>query len=128
MSELNIQHNRAVWFDIPVTDLDRAIEFYSAVLAIEVAKEQFGDVSFGVLAHSEGNGGCLVIRPEQISSRSGVLLYLNVANRIRDAVAQTLAKKGSVVEPVHSIGPHGFRAVILDSEGNRIALHSETDA
>jgi uncharacterized protein len=35
---------------------------------------------------------------------------------------------GKVVKPVHSIGPHGFRAVILDSEGNRIALHSTRDA
>jgi hypothetical protein len=31
-------------------------------------------------------------------------------------------------EPVHAIGPHGFRAVILDSEGNRLALHSRSDA
>jgi predicted enzyme related to lactoylglutathione lyase len=33
-----------------------------------------------------------------------------------------------VLEPTHGIGPHGFRAIVLDSEGNRIALHSSTDA
>jgi hypothetical protein len=33
-----------------------------------------------------------------------------------------------VLEAMHAIGPHGFRAVVLDSEGNRIALHSTTDA
>ena len=40
-----------------------------------------------------------------------------------------LSKKhgGSIIEPLHSIGPHGFRAIILDSEGNRIALHSRED-
>jgi predicted enzyme related to lactoylglutathione lyase len=42
-------------------------------------------------------------------------------------VKQTTEQGGKVVQEIHSIGPHGFRAIILDSEGNRIALHSETD-
>ena len=35
---------------------------------------------------------------------------------------------GRILEPPHSLGPHGYRALLLDSEGNRIALHSNTDA
>jgi predicted enzyme related to lactoylglutathione lyase len=53
---------------------------------------------------------------------------MNVDGRIRDAVAQVEKLGGKVVEPVHPIGPHGCRAVILDSEGNRIALHSRSNA
>jgi predicted enzyme related to lactoylglutathione lyase len=34
---------------------------------------------------------------------------------------------GTVLNPSHAIGTHGFRAIILDSEGNRVALHSMTD-
>lgn len=128
MGELNAKHNRAVWVDIPVAELDRAIQFYSEVLAIKVSKEQFGDIVFAVLEHGEGNGGCLVVQPENVSSKGGLLVYMNVDGRIRDAVAKVSLNGGSVVEDTHSIGPHGFRALVLDSEGNRLALHSDTDA
>jgi hypothetical protein len=127
MGDLNNQVNRAVWFDIPVSDLDRAIQFYKAVLAIDVFKESFQEFTFAVLDHKDGNGGCLIPKPEDISA-SGLLLYLNAEGRIRDAVSKTTSNGGKVLEDVTSIGPHGFRAVILDSEGNRLALHSNVDA
>lgn len=128
MSEFNAKHNRAVWVDIPVADLDRAIQFYSEVLAIRVSKEQFGEIAFAVLEHGEGNGGCLVVQPENVSSQGGLLVYMNVNGRIGDAVSKVSQNGGSVAEGTHSIGPHGFRALVLDSEGNRLALHSDTDA
>jgi uncharacterized protein len=119
--------NRAVWFDIPVSNLDRAAAFYSAVLNVAVNLDSFNGIAFGVIEHHEGNGGCLVINESDISA-GGVLLYLNVNGRIRDAVLKVGQNGGSVLKPVHAIGPHGFRAVVLDSEGNRVALHSESDA
>ena len=128
MGTLNSKHNRAVWFDLPVADLARANAFYAAVLACKVDSEEFDGFAFSVLEHSEGNGGCLIPRPEEITATQGPLLYLNVNGRLRDAVEQVTAHGGSIVEPAQSIGPHGFRAVVLDSEGNRIALHSESDA
>ncbi|MCA9214429.1 MAG: hypothetical protein KDB27_15265 [Planctomycetales bacterium] len=128
MSDFNSANNRAVWFDIPVADLDRAVKFYANVLAIGVSKEQFGDMSFGILDHADGNGGCLVPRSDEITSDRGILIYLNVNGRIRDAVAKVADNGGMVVEDTHPIGPHGYRAIVLDSEGNRMALHSVTDA
>lgn len=128
MSELNSKHNRAVWFDIPVVDLKRASAFYAAVLSIGVDEAAFDGFSFAVLEHSEGNGGCLVPGADQVSSDKGILLYLNVDGRIRDAVEKVTECGGKVVEDVHPIGPHGFRAIVLDSEGSRLALHSESDA
>ena len=128
MSSFNSLHNRAVWFDIPVADLDRAATFYRAVLGIDVQKEEYDGFSFCFLAHDEGNGGCLVPGAGQISSTGGILVYLNVDGRIRDAIAQVEQRGGKVKEPLHAIGPHGFRAIVLDSEGNRIALHSNLDA
>lgn len=71
MSELNTPHNRAVWFDIPVVELDRAVKFYRAVLAIEVSVHEFDGFFFGVLDHKEGNGGCLVPKPDEVASDSG---------------------------------------------------------
>lgn len=128
MSDFNSTHNRAVWVDIPVVDLDRAREFYSSVLAIPVHKETFGEFTFCVLDHKDGNGGCLITRPSEVSSNAGVLVYLNVDKRIKDALSQVSKKGGSILEPIHAIGAHGFRAIIKDSEGNRIALHSRTDS
>jgi predicted enzyme related to lactoylglutathione lyase len=128
VSDLNSTHNRAVWFDIPVADLDRAAAFYSGVLAIKVEKSQFDNFSFCVLQHDAGNGGCLVPRAGEVTASSGILLYLNVNGRIRDAMTRVAALGGKIVEPTQSIGPHGFRAVVLDSEGNRVALHSTVDA
>ena len=95
MSDFNSQHNRAVWFDIPVADLDRAAKFYGAVLGIQVDKQEFNGFTFCVLHHIEGNGGCLVVNPTEIST-TGILVYLNANGRIRDAVAQVPLHGGSV--------------------------------
>jgi predicted enzyme related to lactoylglutathione lyase len=127
MGDMNSKINRAVWIDIPVVDLKRSAAFYAAVLAVKVHPQKFGDTEFAVLDHAEGNGGCLVPGNEQITSTGGLLVYLNVDGRIRDAAAQVEKHGGKIVQPVHSIGPHGFRAIIVDSEGNRVALHSVTD-
>jgi uncharacterized protein len=127
MGELNSKINRAVWFDIPVADLDRAASFYREVLGVGVVKETYGDFSFCVIDHQDGNGGCLVHNKEEIAA-GGVLIYLNANGRIRDAVGKVVPNGGSIIQDTHAIGPHGFRAVVLDSEGNRVALHSESDA
>ena len=124
MTEFNTKHNRAVWFDIPVADLKRANTFYSAVLGCGVEIMEFSGIQFSVIEHKDGNGGCLVPKPDEITSDKGIMLYLNVDGRIRDAAAQVKSLGGKIVEDVHSIGPHGFRAIVLDSEGNRVVLHS----
>jgi predicted enzyme related to lactoylglutathione lyase len=128
VSDYSAQHNRVVWLDIPVKDLERACGFYRAVLAIQVHKDAFEGGEFAVLEHKEGNGGCLVPDPDKVTGEAGPLVYLNVEGRIRDAVAQVAAHGGQVTAPIHAIGPHGHRALILDSEGNRLALHSSVDA
>jgi len=128
MSDLNAAQNRLVWFDIPVADLERAAAFYRGVLGIGVHVENSPGYSFAVLEHEDGNGGCLVPKASEISANSGILVYLNANGRMRDAMRQVEKLGGRVVEPAQSIGPHGFRAIVIDSEGNRIALHAATDA
>ena len=97
------------------------------MLGVGVEKVNFGESSIGVIEHKEGNGGCLVPEKAEIAA-GGILLYFNADGRIRDAVEQVVPHGGTIIEPIHSIGPHGFRAIVLDSEGNRIALHSNNDA
>ncbi|MGH7769308.1 MAG: VOC family protein [Candidatus Binatia bacterium] len=118
--------NQIVWVDIPVKDLDRALKFYSAVLAAPVKKEEAPGMSIGILPHQEGEaGGCLFKSETDEPSTKGPLLYLNANGRLDEAVAAVERTGGKIVQAKHQIGPYGFRAVVLDSEGNRIALHSD---
>lgn len=126
MSEFSRDHNRVVWFDLPVADLDRAVKFYKAVLRNDIFVEQFDDIRFAVLSHDQGNGGCLVIQPENVGQQ-GPLIYLNVHGFIRDAVEKARELGGEILQDIYSLGPIGYKAMILDSEGNRVALHSEVD-
>jgi uncharacterized protein len=120
--------NQVVWFDMPVKDLDRAIRFYAAVLGAPVEKQQFPGMTFATLPHQNGDvSGCLAPGTEAEPARpssQGVLLYFNCEGRLDPAVAAVEPHGGKVLTPKHQIGPYGFRAVVLDSEGNRIALHS----
>jgi uncharacterized protein len=117
--------NQLVWVDIPVLDLDRAIAFYGAVLGKEIKVQEHPGFKIGLLP-SEGDetGGCLFVSAKDKPSDHGPLIYLNVEGRLDQAEAAVVAGKGKVLEPKHQIGPYGFRSVILDSEGNRLALHS----
>jgi uncharacterized protein len=118
------------WTDIPVTNLDRAIKFYSVVLGQEVSKMAEGGFEYGLLPHEEQNAsGCLCISSDSAAnknqpSQTGPLIYLSVEGRLDDAVKAARANGGRVLEEKQQIGPHGVRAMIIDSEGNRIALHS----
>jgi uncharacterized protein len=117
--------HQIVWCDIPVTDLARAIRFYSAVLGAPVKEEKFPEGSIGLLPFGEGEiGGCLYRSDENGPSSIGPRIYLNVQGRLDEAVGRVKANGGKVVQPKHAIGPYGFRAIIEDSEGNRVALHS----
>jgi uncharacterized protein len=118
--------NQIVWVDIPVQDLDRAIKFYSAVLGAPVQKEEMPGMSMGVLPHQEGEaGGCLVKNETDQPSTQGPLLYLNASGRLDQAIAAVEQSGGKIVQPKHQIVPYGYRGIVIDSEGNRIALHSD---
>lgn len=118
--------NQIVWVDIPVKDLERAIRFYSAVLGAPVKKQEFPGMAIGILPHEDGEvGRCLFKREGEEPAGKGPLLYLNANGRLEQAMAAVEANGGKIIEPKSAIGAYGYRAVIQDSEGNRMALHSE---
>jgi uncharacterized protein len=119
------QNNTICWTDIPVADLDRAIRFYSDVLGTTVTKESMPGMEIGLLPHANENvSGCLVKSEDNRPSEHGPLVYLSVEGRLDQAIQAAQKGGGKVLQPKHPIGPYGFRAVIRDTEGNRIALHS----
>jgi predicted enzyme related to lactoylglutathione lyase len=119
--------NQVVWVDIPVLNLERAIRFYSAVLGGAVRKQEYPGMTIGLFPGSDPDvTGCLFTsdEPGEKPSDHGLLVYLNAQGRLDEAVAAVEPHGGKVLKPKHPIGPYGFRAVVLDSEGNRVALHS----
>jgi uncharacterized protein len=102
------------------------VKFYSAVLGTEVRKQDSPGMTIAVLPHDDGEvGGCLFQSPEEKPSAQGVMIYLDAKGRLGEAIAAVTAHGGKILQPKHAIGPLGFRCVILDSEGNRVALHSD---
>jgi predicted enzyme related to lactoylglutathione lyase len=117
----------AVWFDIPVRDIDRALRFYSAILGVRLKKEQAGPgAAIALLPYHEGFVcGSLVQNMDARPSESGPLIYLNAQGRLDEALSVVERHGGKVLVSRHSIEPFGSRAIVLDCEGNRIALHSK---
>jgi len=122
--------NTLCWTDIPVANLDRAVKFYSAVLGQEVSKFSEQGFEYGLLPHEEQSAfGCLCVGSDSAGidnkpSQNGPVIYLSVEGRLDDAAKAVTSNGGKVLQEKHQIGPHGFRAVVVDSEGNRLALHS----
>jgi predicted enzyme related to lactoylglutathione lyase len=117
-----------VWLDIPVIDLKRAVAFYSAVLAAEVPVQSGEGFEMAFLPHGDQSiGGCLYVDEEIKPAAAGLLVYFNVSGRLDAAIEAATENGGKLLQGKHPIGPHGFKAVVLDSEGNRIALHSPTE-
>ena len=115
------------WFEIPATNFDRAVRFYSEIYAIDMPTRDMGHISMGFFQHEPGagTGGAVVCGDGCIPSQSGSKLYLNggsdlntVLNRVEDA-------GGTVVVGKKEISPEiGYFAIFVDTEGNRIYLHS----
>lgn len=113
-----------VWLDIPVQDLDRATAFYQQVLDWPMDDYRPGN-PMAVFRHPADGVSCALIeKPDDTGQGRGPLPYLNCAGRLDQAVSRVNLNGGEVLDAVRSIQPYGYRAIALDSEGNRIALHS----
>ena len=119
--------NAIIWVDIPVRNLNRAMRFYSAVLDLTLKKEEFPTLSIALLPQGTGEVGvCLFPASEEDHQPSmhGPLIYLNCEGRLAEALEEVDERGGKILKGRHSIGGMGWRAIVVDSEGNRIALHS----
>lgn len=119
--------NTLSWFEIPVADMDRAVDFYEEVLNIKVEIHDFGGLIMGWFPPSENPEaatGSLVLHETYIPSQEGPLIYFNSTdvdieiNKVEPAGGKVLRLKTKITDEI------GYMALFLDTEGNRIALHS----
>jgi hypothetical protein len=115
------------WFEIFVTDIDRAARFYQTVLDVELRRENEDGRPMAIFASAvqEGVGGALVRQPGREPTDQGALVYLDANGKLDASLARVERAGGKIVQPKTDIGPPGFIALVRDSEGNLVGLHSE---
>lgn len=119
-----MQHT-ITWFEIPAVDFDRAVTFYNTMLDVEINKSAFHGDPHGFLPAETGVvSGAIVLRDDLKPASTGTLIYLNVAEHMTATLERVERAGGKVLLPETAIDPQGSFALILDSEGNRIGLHS----
>ena len=118
--------NMTVWFELPVKDLDRAVKFYAAVFGFEIRVQEFDGVPMGFFP-MEGfeNGGALVKGDDYQPSAQATTVYFNGGDDLSTPLGRVEAAGGKVTIPKTGIGEGmGYFAIFLDTEGNRVGLHS----
>lgn len=120
--------NAIGWFDIYVTDLDRAVEFYQTVLQCKL--EPIGDptgetqmMSFPADMGAYGAGGALSKSPHAGPGVGGTIVYFNSEDCAIEE-SRVEAAGGQVVRPKFSIGEFGFVSLCMDTEGNMVGIAS----
>jgi predicted enzyme related to lactoylglutathione lyase len=118
--------NAINWFEIPAADIDRAEKFYSAVFSVRMQKLDFGPVKMATFPMDEtGVSGSLCQGEWYKPGRDGVLVYLNGGEDLSLPLSRVEQAGGKIITPKKQISAeYGYMALILDTEGNRIALHS----
>ena len=122
--------NAISWFEIPTTDIDRAQKFYEAIFGIKMTPMDMSKIKmrlFPIDDPMNGIGGTLVDTGgfHKPSSTEGPLIYLNGNPDVQLILDKVEAAGGKIVVPKTTISPeYGDMAVIMDTEGNRIAFHN----
>lgn len=122
--------NAVGWFEIYVSDFERAKAFYAAVferpmedLAAPPGSPPMQMCAFSMNPEGTGAAGALVCDDTMKPGTGGTLVYFSCVDCAVEA-ARAADHGGQVYQPKMSIGPYGFIAVIGDTEGNTIGLHS----
>lgn len=121
--------NPVHYFEIPVTDMDRAVRFYSAVFGFTFNCQTVDGYEMALLprtAGATGATGALAKGDVYVPSKSGPVIYFDVPD-IDSVLNRAKAQGAEILYPKKNIGEAGYVAEIQDSEGNRIALSTAAD-
>ena len=115
------------WFEIPAIDFNRAVKFYRDIYDFEMPTRDMGHIKMGFFQHEQGAGigGAVVSGDGSAPSKDGAKIYLNAGADLSAVLSRVTDAGGTVVMGKTQIAPEiGYYAIIDDTEGNRIYLHS----
>ena len=118
--------NAINWFEIPAADFARAKKFYEAILGVEMQTMEGMGMTMAFLPADlkNGIGGGIVKGNGYEPSAKGTLAYLNGGDDLSVPLSKVEPAGGSIVLPKTAIGHNGFMAHFIDTEGNKVGLHS----
>lgn len=113
-------------FEIPATEISRAIDFYQAILDIKIEKMEIAEMQMGILPYEEQLVTGVIIQADGYNpSADGVTIYLNGGDNLQVILDRVKKNSGKIIIPKT---PHadesGYFAIFIDSEGNKIGLNS----
>ncbi len=113
-------------FEIPATDISRAINFYQAILDIKIEKMDMPEMQMGILPYEGQMVTGVIIKADGYKpSAEGVTIYLNGGDNLQVILDKVEKNGGKILIPktLHA-DESGYFATFIDSEGNKIGLHS----
>ena len=119
--------NSLNWFEIPAKDLVRAKKFYETVFGLKMTEMEMPGMAAAMFPMAPGTGkanGALMKSKMHKPGKNGCVVYLNANPDLKPFLGRVAKAGGTVVMPKTSLGPNGFMAIFIDSEGNRMAMHS----
>jgi predicted enzyme related to lactoylglutathione lyase len=126
---MNKETNSINWFEIPVTDLARAKHFYQVAFGIHMEDMNMPGMEMSGFPAEMGNGkvsGALVNSSNSKPSADGVIIYLNANPDMTDVLQRIESEGGQVVLGKTLISPEiGYMAFFIDTEGNKLGIHSQ---
>lgn len=113
-------------FEIPATNISRAINFYQNVLSVSIERMEFPGMEMGLFPYEKQMVAGVIMKGEGYEpSTSGITIYLNGGDNLQPILDKVKNNGGKIVVPKT---PHadesGYFAIFHDSEGNKIGLHS----
>jgi uncharacterized protein len=116
--------NAINWFEIPATNLNRAAKFYSEILGeeIKVTTMMGEEMAFFPTEKNEVSGA--LVTSYSKPSQDGTRVYLNCNEKLDSVLSKVESAGGKITMPKTSIGEWGWTAMISDTEGNIVGLHS----
>ena len=116
------------WYEIPATDFQRATKFYETVLGVSIHAQEMNGMKVGFLPQEgETVGGAIMTGPGQVPSDTGVTIYFKGGADLATPLARVQAAGGKVAMPKTLVSQQiGHIALFIDTEGNRVGLHSMT--
>lgn len=115
------------WFEIPASNISRAAEFYGKLLDTQLETiEAMSGFSMAIFPYTpqEGVGGAVVQGEGYVPSTDGSLVYLNGGEDLNTILGRVEGAGGKVAQPKTDLGENGYVAFFIDSEGNKVGLHS----